>query len=445
LTSSAGLSRWIPTRSSRLGSRRTELRFTVRRPAGAEVSPCCHRPSGGDVVCGVHVGVARPRAAGDALENRLALTVFRRDMPTVRASLRRVRCWDEFDPPRGLVLQPGNQQPPPLAADLTVEAPFLRDAGARAFTTAARRAGHRRHLQVLDADGVEAARQIGGGLFHPVTAAIGFAGAQPRDGQLGSRSPVRSASRPGQTLLQSAQPLGFTSTKLRSAQQLPARQRNRYRHAAINADDSAIIGPGDRFGDGGERDVPAPRSIQCDSVRLHGIGDGAGRAESHPPDLRYPYLPVAAAEPFDVARFQPDLPKSFMLAGLTPRRPAVRAVEKVPHGLGEVSQRLLLHGLRPGCQPVVFGPGRRQLGALLVIARCLAAWLPVLLLLYGKIPHKPGMTTMFGQRCRLLNAGKQPKPTHSNNVGTTTDNQLKGGKRRFLPRLKPRVSTPRNK
>src|SRR5246127_3902195 len=157
LTSSTGLSRWIPT-PSRLGSRRTELRFTVRRPASAEVSPCCHRPSGGDVACGVHVGVARPRPAGHALENRLALTVFRRDVPAVRASLRRVRRWNEFKPPKGLALQPSHQQPPPLATDLTVEAPFLRHIGARTFTTTAGRAGHRAHLQIFDADGVKAAR-----------------------------------------------------------------------------------------------------------------------------------------------------------------------------------------------------------------------------------------------------------------------------------------------
>ncbi len=109
------------------------------------------------------------------------------------------------------------------------------------------------------------------------------------------------------------------------------------------------------------------------------------------------------------------------------------AVEKVAHRLGEVSQRLLLHGLRPGCQPVVFGAGRSQLGTLLVVAGRVAAWLPVPLLLYGKIPHKPGMATVLGQYCRLLKAGKQPKPAHINNLGSTTDNPSKGGKRRFLP------------
>jgi hypothetical protein len=421
------------------------LRFTVHRSASAKVSPCCYRPSGGDVACGVHVSVARARTAGYALENRLALAVFRRDMPAVGASLRRVRRWDEFQPPQGLVLQPGNQQAPPLAADFTVEAPFLRHVGTRAFPSTVRRAGHRPHLQVLDADGVKAARQIGAGLLHPVTAAVGFAGPQPRHRPLRSRPPVRSAARPGQPLLQSAQPLGFTSTKTRGPQELPARQRNRDRHAAIHTNDAAIIGSRDRIGDDSKREVPTPRPIPRDSVRLHHARDVAGPAEPHPTHLRHPYLPIAAAEPLDVALFESDLPESFVLAGLTPRWAAVGAVEKVAHRLGEVAQRLLLDGLRPGCQPVAFGARRGQLGTLLVIIRRLAARLPVLLLLDGQIPHKPGMATVFCQYRRLLNTGKQPKPAHSNNLGTTTDKSWNGGQRRFLPRQKPRVSTPQNR
>jgi len=99
--------------------------------------------------------------------------------------------------------------------------------------------------------------------------------------------------------------------------------------------------------------------------------------------------------------------------------------------LGEVPQRLLLHSLRPGFEPVVFGAGRRQLGTLLVVTGCLATRLPMLLLLlHGKIPHKPRMATVFGQYSRLLKAGQQPKPAHINNLGSTTDNTPKGGKRR---------------
>jgi hypothetical protein len=75
----------------------------------------------------------------------------------------------------------------------------------------------------------------------------------------------------------------------------------------------------------------------------------------------------------------------------------------------------------------------------------LATRLPVLLLLYGKIPHKPGMVTMLSQRGGLFNAGKQSKPAHIDNLGRTTDKLSKGGERRFLPWLKPGISTPQTR
>jgi hypothetical protein len=103
---SSGLSRRIPTPSRLRSRRRTELRFTVHGPARAKVSPCCHRPSGGDFARDVHISIALPRIAGDALENRLALTIFRRDMLAVGATLRHVRCWNEFDPAQGRVPMP---------------------------------------------------------------------------------------------------------------------------------------------------------------------------------------------------------------------------------------------------------------------------------------------------------------------------------------------------
>ena len=410
------------------------MRFTVRRPASAEVSPCCHRPSGGDVACCVDVGVARPCAAGDALEDRLALAVFRRDVPALRASLRRVRCGNELEAPLGLVLEPGHQQSPALAADLPVESPFLRDVGTRAVTSTARRAGHGWHIQVLEADGVEAARHICGGLFHPIPTAIGLAGPQPRNRQLRSRPPMRAELRPRQPLLQPVHALDFPCAKTRNTQQLPARQRHRYRHAAIYSHNAAIPRARDRAGDSSKSNVPAPRSIQRDSIRLHRVGDGAGPSKAHPPDLGYPYLPIAAAELVEVVRLESDLPKSFMPAGLAPRRMAVGAVEKGAHCLGEIPQRLLLHSLRSCGQPVVFGAGRRQLRALLVITGRLTTRPPMLLLFHGQIPHKPGVTAMFGQRCRLHRAGKQPKPTHVNNLGMTTDtlSDPKDGRRRFL-------------
>ena len=100
------------------------MRFTVRRPPNGEVSPCCHRPSGGDVACSVDVGVAPASSAGFALENRLALAVPGRDVPTRRASLRRIRGRDLLDWAVSLVLQTRSERPPTTAADRTVEPAF---------------------------------------------------------------------------------------------------------------------------------------------------------------------------------------------------------------------------------------------------------------------------------------------------------------------------------
>jgi hypothetical protein len=418
------------------------LRFTVHRPASAEVSPCCHRPSGGDVACGVHVSITRARTAGHALENRLALAVFQCYMPAGRASLRRVRSRNEFQPPRSLLLQPANQLSPALAANLTVETPFLRDVDPWACTSTARRAGHTTHIQILDSDGVEPARQIGRCLLDPVTAAICFAGAQPRNTLLRSCPPVRSASRPGQTPLQSVQSPRFTSTKARNTQQLPGGQRRRHRHATINTNHGAVVGSRDRFRDGSKNDVPTPRLIESDAVRLHDVGDVASPPEPNPSHFRDPHLPITAADPLEVVRFDSDLPKPFMPSGLAPRRAAVGAVEKVVHRLCEVPQRLLLHGLRPGRQPIVMGTNGSQLSTLLVVTGRLASWLPVPLLLDGQIPHKPGMATMFSQRCRLLRPRKQSKPRHIDNLGTRTDNISEGGTRRLLLRVEPGEPMP---
>jgi hypothetical protein len=403
------------------------LRFTVRRPARVEVSPCCHRPSGGDIPCGVYVGIERPRTTGDANENRLALATFSCDVPASRASLRRIGGWNKFETRCGLVFEPSNQHSPSLAADLTIEAPFLGDAGTWTLASTARRAGHGAHVQVLDANGVVTARQIGAELFYPVTAAICFARSQPCNGQLRSCPSARTAMRPGQTLLQPAQPLGFTSSKMGHPQQLPARQRNRNRHAAINTNHAAITGSCDRVGNRSKSYVPAPRSIQRDSVRLHGVRDVAGPPKPHPSHFRYPYLPEAVAHTLNVARLESNLPESFVPTGLAPRRTTMRPVEKVAHRLREVSQRLLLHGLRPGGQPVEFSAGSSQLSTLLVVAGRLPTQLPMPLLLDGKIPYKPCVATVFGQRRRLLTGREHSKPAHAENICPNTDKLSNGG------------------
>jgi hypothetical protein len=126
-------------------------------------------------------------------------------------------------------------------------------------------------------------------------------------------------------------------------------------------------------------------------------------------------------------RFHRDLPEPLMHTGFAPSRAAVRPGEKIAHRLGEVPQRLLLHGPRPRRQPVMSGAGRGQLSALLVVTGRTASGLPVLLLLDGQVPHIPGVAAMLGQHHRLLSSRKQPVSGHASNVAATTDKSPRGG------------------
>jgi hypothetical protein len=271
------------------------LRFTVRRLASAEVSPCCHRRSGGEVACSVHVGVARRPGAGFALENRLALAVLARDMPARGASLRRVRGRDLLDATESLVLQTRSEQTPTVSSDSSVQTAFLSYPHTRLRHRSPCTAGHRTHV-----------------------------------------------------------------------------------------------------------------------------------AEAHPADLGHPHPTEPAIQTLDMMRFHRDLPESLMHTGFAPRRAAVGSAEKVAHRLGEVSQRLLLHRLRPGRQPVVLGAGRGQLSTLLAVAGCAATGLPVPLLLDGQVPHIPGVATMLRQHSPLLSGRKQPVTRHTGNVNNATDKSPKG-------------------
>ena len=123
-----------------------------------------------------------------------------------------------------------------------------------------------------------------------------------------------------------------------------------------------------------------------------------------------------------MTRFHRDLPKPLMHTGLAPCRAAVRAGEKVLHGLCEIPQRLLLHRLTPGIKPPVLGADLGQLRGLLDVAGSLAPRLPMLLLLHRQIPHKPRIAAVRQQGILLLSNRQQPKPRHSRTVTTTTDN-----------------------
>ncbi len=397
------------------------LRFTVRRPARAEVSPCCHRPSGGDVACGVDVGVARTRGAVFALEYRLALAVLGRDVPARRASLRRVRGRDLFDPTKSFVLQTRGEQSPSAAADTAVEAAFLGDPLSGLLDGSPRTAGHRPHFECFDSDRVEPACDIGGGLFDPVFTPVGLPCFEFGDRAFGARASVGATLRAGQALLQHPQPFGLTAAQTGGVQHFTGGQGCRDRHAAVDTDHGTATRPVDWRWRVGERQMPTAGPIAGDPVGLRAVGDRARATEPHPADLRHPHPPVSAVELLDVMRFDRYLPEAFVHTGFAPRRATVRPAEKIAHGLGEITQGLLLDRLRASSQPIMRCTCCGQLSALLVVAGRAASRLPMLLLLNRQIPHKAGVATMLGQPRRLLGGRKQPVSRHIDNVTTTTD------------------------
>ena len=402
------------------------MRFTVRRPANAEVSPCCHRPSGGDVACSVHVGVARPCVAGFAFEDRLALAVPGSDVPARRASLRRVRGRNLLDPTISLVLQTRGQKTPTASVDSLVQTALLGDPQTGLLDRSARSAGHRPYGEGFDADRVEATRNVRGCLFDPIFATVSLTSLQFRDRQLRASSPVRAALGAGQPLLQHLDPPGLAAAQARGVQQFTGRQSRRHHNAAVDTHHGAPTRASDGFRDVSERDMPAASPITSDPVRLRIVRNGPRQAEAHPADFRYPHTAQSAVETLDVVRFDRDLPKSLVHTGFAPRRAAVCSSGKVAHSLGEVPQSLLLHGLGASREPVVHGAGRGQLSALLVIAGRVATGLPMLLLLDRQVPHIPGMTTMLSQHHLLLRSRKQPKSRHARNVAACSDKSPKG-------------------
>ena len=406
------------------------MRFTVRRPPTGEVSPCGHRPPGGDVACSVDVGVTPSGSAGFALEDRLALAVSRCDVPTRGATLRRVCSRDLLDPAEGLVLQTRDEQAPSTSADRAIEPAFLRDSRTWLFRGAARGARHRPHVEVLDPDHVEPPRQVGAGLLDPVLTPIPLAGFQFRDRSF--RRPVTVGTPPatGQPLLQHLQPLRLSWSKARRAEQLAGRQRRGHGDTAVDAYHAAVTRTGDRVGDVRERDMPTTSPITSNPVGPDTLGHRPREAKPHGTDLRYPDPTKTVVQPPDVMRFHSDLSKPFMHPGLAPCRAAVRASEEAVHGLREISQRLLLHCLAPGPKPRVLGAGLRQLGGLLPIAGSLAARLPVLLLLDRQVPDIPRISAVRQQRLLLVRGRQQSKPRHIRTVTATTDI---GGRRTPAP------------
>jgi len=265
------------------------LRFTVRRPPTGEVSPCSHRPSGGDVACSVDVGVAPASRASFALEHRLALAVSGRDVPTHRTSLRRVRGRNLLDPTMGLVLQTRGEQPPTTTTDGPVQSTLLSDPHTGPLDRSPRRAGHRPHVEGFDPDHIEAARNVDGGLFDPVLAPVHLTRLELRDRQSRSGAPGRAQRGAGKPLLQHLQPLGLAPAQPRGVKEFTGRQRRRYGHAAVDTHHAAVTRTTDRVRDVDECDMPAASPIPGDPVGLDTGGHWARQPKPNPAHLGHPY------------------------------------------------------------------------------------------------------------------------------------------------------------
>jgi len=323
------------------------------------------------------------------------------------------------------VVEPGNEPTPALMPDRSVEAPFLRDPNAGLIKRPAGGAGHRPDVEVLNSNRLEPAGQIGRRLLDPVASPVCFARFEFRDRQLRPLTTVGAILRPREVSLQPAEPVPFTGSEARGVQQVPSGQCHRHRHTAIDTDHATVPWTRDRVGNVRESDIPATSTITSDTVGLDVLRYGPRPAEPDPADLRYPNPAKVLVELSDMARFHPDLAKAFMDAGLAPRWTAMSAGEVVLHGLREISQRLLLHCLRPGRQPVVFAAGFGQLRRLLVVCGGGTARPPILLLFHGKIPDKSCMPAMFQQFDPLSGCWQQSKPRHTRNLAAVADIRLR--------------------
>ena len=402
------------------------MRFTVHRPAAPRSPRAVTARPAAMLRAALRSALHRTCSAGFALEHRLALAVSGSDVPAHRATLRRVRGRDLLDPTTGFVLQSCGEQTPTTAADATIKPAFLGNSVSGLLDSSARATRHGPHIEGFDPNRVELARDIRGQLLDPILSPGGLFGFQFRDRQLRASAPIRTTLRAGQLLLQNPQPGGLTAAQAGDVQQLPSGQGRRHGDAAVDTHYRAIAWAGDRLRGVGERQVPAPDPVAGHPVGLHTLRHRARAAKPHPADLGYPHSPEAPVELLDVMRLDRHLPESFVHTRFAPRRAPVRAAEEVAHRLSEIPQRLLLHRLRTGRQPLVFGAHRGQLRTLLGVARRATARLPMLLLLDRQIPHVPGVAAMLSQNRRLLSSRKQPISRHTENLDPPTDTTHKG-------------------
>jgi len=384
------------------------LRFAVHRPGSPVASPRSHRMPCGDVPGRVHVRVAG-EIAGDAGEEGLALAALRCDMLARRATLARVRGTDLLHPARGLILQATYQQAPRRSENAPVQAGFLSDSTARLFESSLSRSRHASDVEVLHADQVEPARQVGAGLLRPILANVGLAGFYLCDGQLDPGPTGRAALSSCQLALQTAS---------RRCRGLPGRGT-----VSVSPVDSAALtvmprsmpttfpAPGPAMGAGRAAKARCQRPARS-RVTLYDFAAGTAR------DQRNRTHPTLGIHNSPTWRLRRRTCPGFTATTRNPSfRPAFRHV-----GLRCVPEKKLAiawEKSRRACCCTIWLPARSQscsarlskLPALVQVARrLLSAGPPPQLLLHRKVPDEPCMGAVIPQRHLLAGHGEQAVP-----------------------------------
>jgi hypothetical protein len=409
------------------------LRFAVRGPGRRQASP--HGMPCRNVACSVHVSVAGV-PAGCACKACLALARPCIHMPTLPAALARVRRADLLDPAGRLVFQVRSEHSPALLENRAVQPGLPSDVPARVVQRSPGRASHVADLQVLDADQVVAPGDLRAGLVRPVFQRVGVPGPHPCQRLPGLLPAGGAALSPRQLARKTP-----GRRELGSLERRAIRQRQRQGDATVDADDLAGTRTRDRRRDDGEGDMPP-----SGAVAPHPAGPGlrylAAPAEPDPAGLRDQYFAVAPVQPADVPRPERDDPEPFRAVLLAPRRPAVGAVEEVPHRLIEVPQRLLLHNHAPCGQPRVLRACLAELPAHLGKAgRRPSPRSPPLPLFDSKIPHEPSVRAVPAQCVFLRGRWVQAVPEHKSNLLAKGMGMLAPRRTGFIPGRKAGASS----
>jgi hypothetical protein len=353
----------------------------------------------------------------------LALAVPRFAVSAGTTGLRCERRVDLLYPTRCLLLQPAYKDAPTACQDGSIEPRLCSNVLPRRLENASRRTSHHGKVQVLNADNVEAPRQIGRGLLDPVLAAISLPGLQPGDRYLYSAPPRRTESSTGEPSLKPVQPFPFMRGQAGHGKQLSGGQGGGYSNTPINSHHRTRSRRLHWFWYNGEGDVPASSGITGDTVGLHALFNYTRPTKPDPAHLGHPQLTNLAGQPPDPLGFHANDSETLVSPCLPPARLPIRTLEESTYSLREVPQRLLLHLYAPGTQPAKLSSGNGQLPALGREAGGVpSAGLPPRMLLYCKIPYVPRMRTMTRKQLLLSGRGLEPVATHVSKLSSTTDN-----------------------